>query len=262
MKKMYDVAVVGAGVVGALTARELRKYELSVVVLEAADDVAAGASKANSGIVHAGFDAAEGSNKAKFNVLGNEMMEKYASDLGVRFLQNGSLVLGFSDADMNLLQGLLVRGKKNGVKGLRMVDGSEVHSMEPNVSPEVIGALYAPTGGIICPYQLTIAAIGNAMDNGAELYTEFDVFKITKENGQFVVEDRSGRKLRAKLLINCAGLGAERIARLAGDGAGVHASWHPDCLVPLPGLTDFLSFSLRETRFRTCHCYNNMVFYP
>ena len=213
----YDIAVIGGGVIGGAVLRELSKYCLRVCLAEKESDVAMGASKANSGIVHAGFDAAEGSNKAKFNVLGNEMMEKYASDLGVRFLQNGSLVLGFSDADMNLLQRLLVRGKKNGVKGLRMVDGSEVHSMEPNVSPEVIGALYAPTGGIICPYQLTIAAIGNAMDNGAELYTEFDVFKITKENGQFVVEDRSGRKLRAKLLINCAGLGAERIARLAGD---------------------------------------------
>lgn len=214
---MYDVIVIGGGVIGGAVLRELSKYRLRVCLAEKEADVAMGASKANSGIVHAGFDAPEGSNKAKFNVLGNKMMQEYAAELGVKFAQIGSLVLAFSPEEMRMLAALEERGVHNGVEKLRIVDRNELRALEPHVSCNAIGALYAPTGGIVCPYELTIAAIGNAMDNGADLYTDFEVTAIGKKGDVFTVTASSGKTLRGKLLINCAGLGAGDIARLAGD---------------------------------------------
>ena len=131
---MYDIAIVGGGCIGALTARELARYRLKTVVLEAASDVAAGASRANSGIVHAGFDAAEGSLKAKFNVLGNAMMETVCKELGVEYKNNASLVLAFDEEQENTLRELVERGKKSGVKGLEILNKEEVLRREPNVS--------------------------------------------------------------------------------------------------------------------------------
>lgn len=214
---MYDVIVIGGGVVGDAVLRELTKYRLRVCLAEKENDVAMGASKANSGIVHAGFDAPEGSNKAKFNVSGNKMMESYAAELGVKFAQIGSLVLAFSAEEMHTLTALKQRGEKNGVQNLRIIDRNELRALEPNVSRKAVGALHAPTGGIVCPYELTIAAVGNAMDNGADLYTDFDVTKIVKNNDVFTVTASSGKVLQGKLLINCAGLGAGHVAQLAGD---------------------------------------------
>ena len=149
---MYDVAIIGAGCIGALTARELARYRLKTVVLEAAQDVAAGASRANSGIVHAGFDAPEGSLKAKFNVLCSEMMERVCEELGVEYKNNGSLVLAFDRAQAETLEELKARGEKNGVKRLKILTKKEVFALEPNVSRSVFAALYAPTGGIVCPF--------------------------------------------------------------------------------------------------------------
>ncbi len=214
---MYDVIVIGGGVIGGAVMRELTKYRLRVCLVEKEDDVAMGASKANSGIVHAGFDAPEGTNKAKFNVLGNRMMEGYAAELGVKFARIGSLVLAFSEEDMRLLSVLEARGVRNGVEGLSVIGQAELRAMEPNVSRNAVGALYAPTGGIVCPYELTIAAIGNAMDNGADLYTGFEAASITKANGVFTVKAASGKEVQGKLIINCAGLGAGHVAALAGD---------------------------------------------
>lgn len=216
---MYDVIVIGGGVIGGAVLRELTKYRLRVCLAEKEADVAMGASKANSGIVHAGFDAIEGSNKAKFNVLGNTMMQEYATELGVKFARIGSLVLAFSHEDMCALAVLKERGEHNGVEDLRIIDQNELRSLEPHVSCNAVGALYAPTGGIICPYELTIAAIGNAMDNGAELFTDFCVSKIAKKDSVFTVTASSGKVLQGKLLINCAGLGAETVAKLAGDNS-------------------------------------------
>lgn len=213
---MYDVAIIGAGCIGALTARELARYRLKTVVLEAAQDVAAGASRANSGIVHAGFDAPEGSLKAKFNVLGSEMMERVCEELGVEYKNNGSLVLAFDRAQAETLEELKARGEKNGVKRLKILTKKEVFALEPNVSRSVFAALYAPTGGIVCPFTLTIAAMGNAMDNGAELLTDFEV--VRAEAGDAVrLFAADGRVVEARYVINCAGAGAEKIARLFGD---------------------------------------------
>lgn len=216
---MFDVVVIGGGVIGGTILRELSRYKGSFCLLEARDDVAMGQSRANSGIVHAGFDAVEGSLKAKFNVLGNKMMPEYAKELGVKYANNGSLVLGFNDEDLKTLKGLKERGERNGVQGLEILDQETVRALEPNLKETVTCALHAPTGGIICPYELTIASIGNAMDNGAELLCEFDVCEINKENDLFTVTAKDGRSVTAKTIINCAGFNSAVISTLAGDGS-------------------------------------------
>ena len=166
---MYDVAIIGGGVVGGMIARTLASYKLNICILEKAHDVATGASAANSAIVHAGYDAKEGSLKAKLNVRGSRLMPAVCKELGVKYKNNGSLVIGFNEEDREALEALLVRGNKNGVEGLCILEKEELHTLEPNLSPDVLCALYAPTGAIVCPYELTIASIGNAMDNGANL---------------------------------------------------------------------------------------------
>ncbi len=214
---MYDCVVIGGGVVGGTVLRELTKYDLRAVLLEKENDVGMGASRANSGIVHAGFDAPPNTNKAKFNVAGNKMMPTYCADLGVKYRNNGSLVVAFSDEDKNTLHELKKRGEKNGVTGLQILDAKALKTKEPHISAQAIGALYAPTGGIVCPYELTVAAIGNAMDNGADLLTDFDVEKIEKKSDGFHVYAADGRSVTGKLLLNCAGLAGGKIAALAGD---------------------------------------------
>lgn len=214
--EQYDVLVIGGGIVGGCILRELTKYYLRVALVEKGSDVAVGQTRANSGIVHAGFDAKEGTLKAKFNVEGNKMMKALASDLSVPYEENGSLVVAFNEEEKTTLHTLLARGERNGVEGLRILSREELFSMEPNVSKEAVAALYAPTGGIVCPYKLAIAAIGNAMDNGAELYLSFDVVKLEKGE-TFTVTARDGRTVSATLVIDCAGLQSGEIARLAGD---------------------------------------------
>lgn len=214
---MFDVIVIGGGVIGGTILRELTKYRLSVCLLEKEGDVCMGQSKANSGIVHAGYDAAEGTLKAKFNVAGNKMMFDYARELGVKCVQSGSLVVAFSQEEMQTLHMLKERGIRNGVPRLEIIGAEELLRREPNISPRAVGALYAPTGGIVCPYELTIAAIGNAMDNGAKLFCDFAVSSVVKDGDIFRVATRDGREITGKIVINCAGLAAGEIARLAGD---------------------------------------------
>lgn len=214
---MFDVVVIGGGVVGGLILRELTKYDLSVCLLEKEGDVAMGASKANSGIVHAGFDATIGSLKAKFNVLGNEMMQGVCAELGVKFRQNGSLVVAFSNEEIQTLHELKERGEKNGVKSLEIISQQRLREMEKNIADEALSALYAPTGGIVCPYELTIASIGNAMDNGAKLLTDFAVSSIEKTTDGYIIKSDDGKRVEAKLIINCAGLFSGKIANMVGD---------------------------------------------
>ena len=214
---MYDVAVIGGGVVGGAILKELSRYKIKTVLLEKESDVCMGASKANSGIVHAGFDAVAGSNKAKFNVAGSKMMKKYARNLGVKYRNNGSLVVAFSEKERETLKGLLRRGHENGVKNLSIISAKKLRKLEPEISNDAICALYAKTGGIVCPYELTIAAIGNAMDNGAELITEFNVINVTKEDDFFKLVSADGKTVSAKTIINAAGAGSGKIAELCGD---------------------------------------------
>ncbi|MBE6628344.1 MAG: NAD(P)/FAD-dependent oxidoreductase [Ruminococcaceae bacterium] len=217
MKTLYDVAVIGGGVVGGMIARTLSAYDLSLCILEKNHDVARGASAANSSIVHAGFDAKEGSMKARMNVRGSEMMEAVCRELGVKYQNNGSLVLGFDADDRTTLEELLVRGNANGVKDLRIIEQDELRALEPNIAKEATCALHAPTGGIVCPYELTLASIGNAMDNGAELFTEFEVSEIRDNGSDFTVIAKNGNEINARFVINAAGLFADAIAKMVGD---------------------------------------------
>ena len=213
---MFDVLIIGAGVVGGMIARELSRYQLSLAIVEKGADVALGATRANSAIVHAGYDAKSGTLKAKLNVEGSKMMEKVAAELGVKYKKNGSLVVGFNEEDRAMLCDLLVRGQANGVEGLELLEREEILALEPNIGAGVTVALHAPTGAIICPYELCMAAVGNAMDNGASLYLDFNVEKIEKIEGGYRVT-AGERALEAKYVINCAGVYSDDIARMVGD---------------------------------------------
>ena len=218
---MKKIAVIGAGVVGGLVARELSRYELDVTILERGSDVALGATRANSAIVHAGFDAKEGSLKARFNVRGSEMMEDVCRELGVKYKRNGSLVVGFSEEDRETLEGLKIRGEKNGVKELSVVGREELIKIEPNLGDEVTCALVAPTGAIVCPYELCMASVGNAMDNGAELKLDFNVAAIEEKGEGYEVVSDKGERVYADYVINCAGVYSDAVARMVGDDSFV-----------------------------------------
>lgn len=214
---MYDVIVIGAGVVGGMIARKLAAYELKVCIVEKENDVAMGATKANSAIVHAGFDAKVGSLKALLNVRGSEMMPQVTKELGVKYRNNGSLVIGFNETDRATIEELLERGQANGVKNLSVLEKDELKKIEPNISENVTCALYAPTGAITCPYELTIAAVGNAMDNGAELKLNFAVEAIKEQDGCYEVCSADGQTVKAKYVINAAGMYSDKIAQMIGD---------------------------------------------
>ena len=216
---MFDITVIGAGVIGGAIARELGKYDLKVCILEKENDVAMGTTKANSAIIHAGFDAVEGSLKAKLNVKGSIMMETLAQDLGVKYKKNGSLVIGFNESDLEHIKVLYKRGVNNGVKDLKILNKEELKSLEPNVTDAATCALYAPTGAIICPYELTLALIGNAMDNGVELYRNFAVEKIDAKEDFYQIFSDDGQKVESRYVINCAGLFSDSIAKMVGDNS-------------------------------------------
>ncbi len=213
---MYDIAIIGAGVVGGMIARNLAKYNASICILEKENDVAMGATRANSAIVHAGFDAKEGSLKAKLNVKGSEMMEQVAKELGVKYQRNEALVVGFENERAEV-ENLYKRGVDNGVKGLRVVEKDELFAIEPNLNKDLACALLATTSAIICPYELTIAAIGNAMDNGASLMTNFAVCDVKKNGETYVIKAEDGREIEAKYVVNAAGLYSDKIAEMTGD---------------------------------------------
>ncbi len=215
---MYDVAVIGAGVVGGMIARRLSSYKLNICIVEKENDVAMGATKANSAIVHAGFDAVEGSLKAVLNVKGSQMMPQVAKELGVKYINNGSIVIGFNDEDRKNIEELLIRGTNNGVENLCILEKEELKKLEPNISENVLCALYAPTGSIICPYELTIAAIGNAMDNGADLELNFPVEKI-EDKGEYYLISSADKSIEAKYVVNAAGLYSDEIAKMVGDNS-------------------------------------------
>ena len=212
----YDVTVIGAGVVGGMIARALAKYDLALCILDKENDVAMGATRANSAIVHAGFDAKEGSLKARLNVRGSEMMEEITRQLGVKYKRNESLVVAFENERAEV-EAIYERGVRNGVKGLRIVEKEELQEMEPHINPDLSCALLAPTGAIVCPYELAIAAVGNAMDNGADLKLNFKVAGIEKTENGYVITSESGETVETKIVINSAGVYSEEVAAMTGD---------------------------------------------
>lgn len=214
---IYDVLIVGGGVIGGMLARELSKYEISVCLLEKENDVACGASRANSGIVHGGYDPEPGTLKAKLNAEGVELLFNAAEELHVPIKRNGSMVCAFSAEEDLHLQELYDRGIENGIPGLVLLSGDEARKLEPALSEKITKVLRVTNAGIVCPYDLTIAAIGNAMDNGVELKREFAVSEISREKDFFTVKAENGNVIQGKYLVNCAGGYSGKIAEIAGD---------------------------------------------
>lgn len=213
---MYDVIIVGAGVVGCAIARELSKYNLRTLVLEKGNDVCSGTSKANSAIVHAGFDAKPGTLKAKLNTKSNLLFDELSEELDFPFKRNGSLVLCFDKEDLPALYELKQRGDTNEVPSLKIIDGDEVRRMEPNITDNVVAALYAPTGGIVCPFNLTIALAENANVNGVEFKFNSEVTSIKKYNDSFEVGLKDER-VKTKVLVNAAGLYSDRLNNMVSE---------------------------------------------
>ncbi len=214
MQGEYDVVVVGAGVIGAATARELARYDLRVLVIEAGLDLACGATRANSGIVHAGYDPVPGTLKAKYNVEGSALYDQWQRELCFGFYRNGALVLAFDEDDLAMLNELLKRAVANGVEGVSMVGADELKSMEPNVSPDAIAALNVPSSGICDPYGLTYAAAENAAANGVEFAFDTRVVNVSRNGDAFAIRTHDGKAIVAHAVANCAGVHADEINNL------------------------------------------------
>ena len=207
---MFDVAIIGAGIIGTAIARKLAQYKLSLILIEKDSDLANGTTKANSAIVHAGFDPEPGSLKARFNVEGNRMYESLCRELDVPFQQNGSLVIAFSEEEMETLKGLYERGISYNVPRLELVGREKLHKMEPGLNSEAMGALYAPSAGITDPYQLAIALAESAAASGVEVRRNSPVKEILRLGGRFQLT--CGEEvIEARFVINAAGLYADRI---------------------------------------------------
>lgn len=207
---MEKIIVIGGGVIGCAVARELSAYEADITVLECNNDVATGTSKANSGIVHAGFDAHTGTQKARFNVEGSKMFAEIAKELDFPYKNNGAYVLNFSPEGNAKLDELLAQGKANGVEGLEILSGDEVRAKEPTVSEKVVSALYAPTSGIVGPYEMAIAYAENAATNGVKFEFNQKVTGVKKNGSGFTVVTESGER-DCDVVVNCAGVYSDEI---------------------------------------------------
>ncbi len=213
----YDVVIAGCGVIGAMTARELSRYDLKVCVLEKENDVSMGSSRANSGIIHGGYDPVPGTLKAEMNVKGVPLLYEAARELNVPHRQNGSMVCAFGAEEESAIKALYERGMKNGVKGLRLLKGAQARELEPSLSDKLTAALLVPNGGIISPYELTVAAIGNAMDNGVELKRNFEICRVIQEGDGFAVQSTDQEVVRGRIFVNAAGAFTDHIAKMLHD---------------------------------------------
>lgn len=213
---MFDVTIIGAGVIGCAIAREISRYKLNICVVEKSADVASSTSKANSGIVHAGHDAKPGTLKSKLNIKGNPMFDELSKELDFPFIRNGSMVLCFDEKDIRELVEIKERGHKNGVEDIRLLRGEEVRNLESNVSQGVAAALYIPSGGIVCPYEMTVALAENAYDNGVEFRFETEVKKVIKNKDSFLIKTNF-EDIETKVVINAAGLFADDINNMVSS---------------------------------------------
>lgn len=213
---MFDICIIGAGIVGSTIARALSKYAVSVCWLEKELDVSMGSSKANSGIIHGGYDAKHGTLKAKFCEAGNRLYTELEKELHFGLKRVGSFVIGFDGQDRKTIERLYENGLKNQVQGISIVDGDFVRQQEPYLSPEIQCALYCETAGVVSPYEVTIAFAENAIDNGVKLFLNTEVINIHKKDDYFKIET-SQQKFQAKLVINAAGLYSDHIAHMIGN---------------------------------------------
>lgn len=217
MRGKYDVVVVGGGVVGSAIARELSKLQLDLCLMEKGSDVATGTSKANSGIIHAGYSAADGTLKAELNVRANPAFDKLSEDLKVPFDRVGSLVVGLSEEDEEKLLEEKKQGEARGIEGLRIISEKELKEKEPEIHPDARSALYAETAGVISPYKFTIALAENAALNGADVMLNTEVQDIITEEDRVQGVITSRGEISCSVVINAAGLYADEIAAMVGE---------------------------------------------
>ena len=212
---MYDVAIIGCGIIGAATAYELSRYDLKVVALEAENDVANGTTKANSAILHAGYDPEPGTKMARLNVEGVKLAKELCEKLAVERKQIGSFVLAFNEDEMKTVQELYDRGNQNGVPDMKVLTGDEVRAMEPAISGEVVGALYAPSAAIVSPWEFCIALAETAVVNGAEVKLSARVESIEKKGETFLLHTTAG-EVEARYVVNAAGVEADKVHAMVG----------------------------------------------
>ncbi len=213
-----DVVIIGGGIVGTAVARAFSRFRLDVVLLEKEPDLAWGTTKANSGIVHSGCHNTPGTAKARLCVRGNRLLARLAAELHVPFRRNGSLIVAFTPEEAAILEEWYAHGQVNGVPRLRLVSGRTARKLEPNLATGVLRALEAPTAGVVSPYELALALAENAAANGVALVTGSPVEALRRAGGRLEVATPRGT-FRARLVVNAAGLGAEQVARLVGDGS-------------------------------------------
>lgn len=212
---MLDIIIIGAGVIGSMIARALSKYKLDILVLEKENDVGNGASCANSAIVHSGYDPEPGSLKAILNVRGNYLFDQVAKELDVEFIRNGSITLANTDEEVATLEALVERAHANGVE-VKVLNHDELKEIEPSITDKVIKGLLAPTCGIINPFELVVAAMENAMDNGVKLHLSEEVTSINRENDYFTVKTNKNQ-YQTKYVINCAGVYSDSVSEMVNE---------------------------------------------
>ncbi|QXM07053.1 NAD(P)/FAD-dependent oxidoreductase [Crassaminicella indica] len=213
---MYDVAVIGAGIIGTFITRELSKFDLKTIMIDKETDIANGTTKANSAIVHAGYDAKPNTLKGKLNAKGNAMYGDICEELDVHFKRIGSFVIATNEEEMESVKALYERGCKNNIPDMKILSQEEVREMEPNLNEDIIGALYAPTAGIVSPWELAVALAENAADNGAKIQLETEVISIDKNEDGYVIHTNNG-EIKAKYIFNCAGVYADKINEMVGS---------------------------------------------
>ena len=243
---MTDVVIIGGGVVGCMIARELSRFDLSVVLLEKEEDVASGTSKANSAVIHAGYDAKPGTLKAQLNIRGNALFDKICDELDVPFKRIGSLVVAVKEDDVKELEKLLEQGKANGVSPLKIISKEELFELEPNINSKACAALYAPTAGIINPFELTVALAENAAQNGVTIRFNSPVVDVKACDDGMMMVKTPHETFHSPFVINAAGLFADEISQMAGAEAYT--------ITPRKG--EYLIFDKR------CSDMINMVIFP
>lgn len=214
MEKTYDVLIIGAGVIGSAVARELARYKLSIAVLEKELDVCSETSGRNSGVLHAGFNNRQGTLMAKYCVEGCLGFDQVAEALDIPFKRTGKLVVGFNEDDLNKLKSLKDQGDKNGVPGLEIISKAQIKVLAPHIRGEF--ALYSPMTGVLNPFIFTISLAENAKKNGVNFFLDHEVTAIQRMEPHYLIKTKN-RQFRTRWLINCAGLNADRIAKMMGN---------------------------------------------
>lgn len=216
MDDRYDVAIIGAGVCGANVARRLSSYELDVALLDGEADVSFGVSKANSGIIHGGFHHDKKYLKARLEILGSMMFDRLKAELDFPFIRCGIVVVALHEDEMRAVEQLYAQGVDNGVIGIEMCSGGRMLELEPKLSRDALGGLYAPGGGIVEPYRFVFSLVESAVKNGLRLLTGWKAVATAREGEDWLIHASDGRSLRARYVVNCAGLRADEVSRVFG----------------------------------------------